>query len=179
MRVNSYIYVFKFNLCRILRRVHRVNLRTVLRTDHACGPDSRAAHLFTFHFSLFTSIRSDYVCFFETGLIGAVWIRWICFQSSAARRSVGVSPSLSRFCSFFGSWSRRTYSRLSGAHTLSAIVSADCPSVASRLSATLIPELRYASVSCMGLGHQHHWVIKGNRVDWRFVHNLGICCFLV
>jgi hypothetical protein len=22
-----------------------VNLRTVLRTDHACGPDSRAAHL--------------------------------------------------------------------------------------------------------------------------------------
>eukprot|EP01043_Picozoa_sp_COSAG02_P071005 COSAG02_NODE_12804_length_1489_cov_2.582014_1_plen_129_part_10 len=32
-------------------------------------------------------------------------------------------------------------------------VSADCPSVASRLSATLIPELRYASVSCMGLGH--------------------------
>jgi hypothetical protein len=57
-------------------------------------------------------------------------------------------------------------------------VSADCPSVASRLSATLIPELRHASVSCMGLGHQHHWVIKGNRVDWRFVHNLGICCFL-
>eukprot|EP01043_Picozoa_sp_COSAG02_P096771 COSAG02_NODE_33028_length_506_cov_2.144963_2_plen_45_part_01 len=33
------------------------------------------------------------------------------------------------------------------------LVSADCPSVASRLSATLIPELRYASVSCMGLGH--------------------------
>eukprot|EP01043_Picozoa_sp_COSAG02_P100836 COSAG02_NODE_36919_length_448_cov_462.424069_1_plen_90_part_01 len=33
------------------------------------------------------------------------------------------------------------------------VVSADCPSVASRLSATLIPELRYASVSCMGLGH--------------------------
>eukprot|EP01043_Picozoa_sp_COSAG02_P100930 COSAG02_NODE_37004_length_447_cov_4.824713_1_plen_32_part_01 len=32
MRVNSYIYVFKFNLYRILRRVHRVNLRTVLRT---------------------------------------------------------------------------------------------------------------------------------------------------
>eukprot|EP01043_Picozoa_sp_COSAG02_P025710 COSAG02_NODE_1454_length_12536_cov_347.064163_4_plen_143_part_00 len=48
------------------------------------------------------------VCFFETGVIGAVWIRWIYFQSSAARRSVGVSPSLSRFCSFFGSWSRRT-----------------------------------------------------------------------
>ena len=47
-----------------------------------------------------------YVCFFETGVIGAVWIRWIYFQSSAARRSVGVSPSLSRFCSFFGSWSR-------------------------------------------------------------------------
>ena len=46
------------------------------------------------------------VCFFETGVIGAVWIRWIYFQSSAARRSVGVSPSLSRFCSFFGSWSR-------------------------------------------------------------------------
>ena len=35
MRVNSYIYVFKFNLYRILRRVHRLNLRTVLRTDHA------------------------------------------------------------------------------------------------------------------------------------------------
>eukprot|EP01043_Picozoa_sp_COSAG02_P033929 COSAG02_NODE_2342_length_9101_cov_78.830038_10_plen_225_part_00 len=32
-------------------------------------------------------------------MIGAVWIRWIYFQSSAARRSVGVSP-------FFGSWSR-------------------------------------------------------------------------
>ena len=46
MRVNSSIYVFKFNLYRILRRVHRVNLRTVLRTDHACGPDSRAAHLY-------------------------------------------------------------------------------------------------------------------------------------
>ena len=58
------------------------------------------------------------VCFFETGVIGAVRIRWIYFQSSAARRSVGVSPPLSRFCSFFGSWSRRTYSRLSGAHTL-------------------------------------------------------------
>jgi hypothetical protein len=44
-------------------------------------------------------------------------------------------------------------------------VSADCPSVASRLPVTLIPELRYPSVSCMGLGHQHHWAIRGNRVD--------------
>eukprot|EP01043_Picozoa_sp_COSAG02_P053169 COSAG02_NODE_5833_length_4004_cov_2.279641_6_plen_98_part_00 len=33
---------------------------------------------------------SDYVCFFETGEIGAVWIRWIYFQSSAARRSVRI-----------------------------------------------------------------------------------------
>jgi hypothetical protein len=52
------------------------------------------------------------VCFSETGVIGAVWIRWIYFQSSVARRGVGVSPSFSRFCSPFGSWSRRTFSRV-------------------------------------------------------------------
>ena len=57
-------------------------------------------------FWLFNTVPN--VCFSETGVIGAVWIRWIYSQSSAARRSVGVSPSLSRFCSFFGSWSRRT-----------------------------------------------------------------------
>eukprot|EP01043_Picozoa_sp_COSAG02_P052525 COSAG02_NODE_5672_length_4140_cov_2.941351_5_plen_84_part_00 len=30
MRINSQIHVFKFNLYRILRRVHRLNLRTVI-----------------------------------------------------------------------------------------------------------------------------------------------------
>lgn len=38
--------------------------------------------------------------------------------SGGARLAVGVSPLFSRFCSFFRSRSRRTFSRLSGAHTL-------------------------------------------------------------
>ena len=56
------------------------------------------------------------VCFSETGVIGGVSVLSIFSvdsQSSAARLGGEVSLSFSRLCSFFGSWSRRTFSRLS------------------------------------------------------------------
>ena len=51
-------------------------------------------------------------------MIGGVSVLSIESQSSAARLGGEVSLSFSRFCSFFGSWSRRTFSHLSGVHTL-------------------------------------------------------------
>ena len=47
-----------------------------------------------------------FLCFSETGVIGDAPVRLPGRQSSAGRLSVGGSLSLSRFCSFFGSWSR-------------------------------------------------------------------------
>ena len=59
------------------------------------------------------------LCFFETGVIGGVSSVFSVFfesagepRSSAARLDGGGSLSFSRLCSFFGSWSRRTFSRL-------------------------------------------------------------------
>ena len=54
------------------------------------------------------------VCFSETGVIGGVSVLSIDSQSSAAWLGGEVSLSFSRFCSFFGSLSRRTFSHPEG-----------------------------------------------------------------